>query len=210
MQNVSKKPPIEEFECSSESEQECELEWATFLAETKKEWANPAPGKIKRFLRYFYNRFIRLHGSVNQIAWGTALGLFVAMSPTMGFQMAIAIPVAAFFKISKLASAIAVWVTNPATAPFIYWINYKIGAKLLGYPVNAHFLANPSWDALVKSGTHTIISLTLGGIITGIIIAIPGFLITQSMVAAAREKAARLKERKRRKKEQKKAKAINP
>jgi uncharacterized protein (DUF2062 family) len=208
MQDAPQKKPLEDssekFECTSDSRDECELEWATFLEETKREWANTSPGRTKRFAKYFYNRFIRLHGSEEQIAWGAALGFFVAMSPTMGFQMAIAIPLAAFFKISKIASAAACWITNPATAPFIYWVNYKLGAKLLGYPVNADFLSNPSWNALVKAGTHTILSLTVGGIITGVLVAVPGYFIALKSVRGAREKAARLRERKRRKKEAKK------
>ena len=187
--------PIEDHDLATETEPD----WCTLMDECRAEWNNPAPGRIKRFLRWFYNRFVRLHGSPEQIAWGTALGLFVAMSPTMGFQMAIAVPLAAFFKISKLASAATVWLTNPATAPFIYWFNYKLGAKLLGYQGKAAFLSNPSWEAFWRGGTQVILSLTLGGIITGIIIAIPGYFIALGMVRTAREKARRLKERKKRK-----------
>jgi uncharacterized protein (DUF2062 family) len=176
-----------------------EAEWSTLMEECRAEWNNPAPGRVKRFTRWFYNRFVRLHGSPKQIAWGTALGLFLAMSPTMGFQMAIAIPLAAFFKISKLTAAVAVWLTNPATAPFIYWFNFKLGAKILGYPLKAGFLANPSWESFWRGGTHVILSLTLGGIITGVIIAVPGYFIALAMVRTAREKARLLKERKKQK-----------
>jgi uncharacterized protein (DUF2062 family) len=111
----------------------------------------------------------------------------------MGFQMCISVPIAAFFKISKLASAAAVWLTNPATAPLIYWINYKMGAKLLGYPLKAGFLADPSWNTFWHSGTHVFVSLTLGGIITGIIVGLVGYFVTLAMVKATREKARRLR-----------------
>jgi uncharacterized protein (DUF2062 family) len=89
-------------------------------------------------------------------------------------------------------------------------MNYKIGAKLLGYPVNADLLSNLSWDALVKAGTKAIVSLTVGGIITGVIVAIPGYFIALKSVRTAREKAVRLKERKRRKKEAKKHRTEAP
>jgi len=138
MESASQRQALQEHEGVPEHE----ADWATLLAEGRAEWNNPAPGRVKRFARWFYNRFVRLHGSPEQIAWGTALGLFLAMSPTMGLQMAIAIPLAAFFKISKLAAAGAVWLTNPATAPFIYWFNFKLGAKILGYPLKAGFLAD--------------------------------------------------------------------
>jgi uncharacterized protein (DUF2062 family) len=192
MESPSQSPPTQqEHDCSTEPE----LCLSELWAEGRAELVNSAPGRIKRFARWFYYRFIRLHGSPRQIAWGIALGFFVAMSPTMGFQMAIAIPLAAFFRISKLAAAAAVWLTNPATAPVIYWINYKLGAKLLGYPVKAGFLSNPSWETFWQSGTHTIFSLSLGGVITGIIIALPAYFVTLTMVQTAREKARRLRER---------------
>lgn len=176
---------------------EPEPEWSTLLAEGRAEWAKPSPGRIRRFARYFYNRFIRLHGNPEQVAWGAAIGFFVAMSPTMGFQMFIAVPIAAFFRISKFAAAAAVWLTNPATAPFIYWLNYKVGAKILGYPVKARFLSNPSWETFWYSGKHVFVSLTLGGIITGIIVGLVGYFVTLAMVRTAREKARRLRQRKR-------------
>jgi uncharacterized protein (DUF2062 family) len=202
MESASQRQSVQEHKGHDhEGVPEHEADWATLLAEGRAAWNNPAPGRIKRFARWFYNRFVRLHGSPKQIAWGAALGLFLAMSPTMGFQMAIAIPLAAFLKISKLAAAGSVWLTNPATAPFIYWFNFKLGAKILGYPLKAGFLENPSWEAFWRGGTHVILSLTLGGIITGIIIAIPGYFIALAMVKTAREKARLLKERKKQKKQ---------
>jgi hypothetical protein len=151
---------------------------------------------IKRFLTYFYNRFIRLHGSAEQIAWGSAVGLFVAMSPTLGFQMCIAVAIAAFFKINKVAAAAAVWVTNPATAPVIYWINYQLGAKLLGYPVHPFFFSNPSWESLWNSGKHVFMSLLIGGGIAGIALGAIAYIVTVNMIKTARKKAQRLRGKK--------------
>jgi hypothetical protein len=190
---------ISPLESQSAEEQDCttepEPDLAALWAEGRAEFFDPAPGRIKRVGRWFYDRFFRLHGSPKQIAWGVALGLFVAMSPTMGLQMAIAISVAAFFRISKLAAAAAVWVTNPATAPVIYWFNYKLGAELLGYPVNAHFLSNPCWEIFWHAGRHVVVSVTLGGIITGIAIALPSYFVVLAMVQTAREKARRLRQK---------------
>jgi uncharacterized protein (DUF2062 family) len=189
MKNALKSRPVEG---QAAEDQDCppmhEPGWYAFVADTKREWKNPAPGRIKRFARYVYDRFVRLHGSPEQIAWGVACGFFVAMTPTMGFQMAIAIPLAAFFRISKLAAAISVWLTNPATAPFLYWLNYKVGAKVLGYSVNARFLAAPSWETFWSSGTHAVLSLTVGGAITGLIVGTIGYFVTLVMVRAARKK----------------------
>ncbi len=166
-----------------------------FVRDDEPEGPRPSPGFIRRFLRYFYDRFLRLHGSAEQIAWGGAVGLFVAMTPTMGIQMFIAIAIAAFFKINKVAAAATVWVTNPATAPFIYWINYVLGAKLLGYPVKVGFLSNPSWETFCNAGKHVLSSLMLGGSIAGVILAFIGYFVFLTMVRTAREKAHRLRQR---------------
>jgi uncharacterized protein (DUF2062 family) len=150
-------------------------------------------GPIRRFARSFYDRFVRLHGSPEDIAWGAALGLFVAMTPTMGIQTYLAVPLAALFRISKVAAAATVWLTNPVTAPFIYGLNYMVGATLLGYPLKAPFFSNPSWQVLWDSGKSVFLALTVGGILTGIVAGVAGYFLTLGMVKAAREKARRLR-----------------
>jgi len=159
--------------------------------------SNPSDGRIRRFARYFYNRFIRLHGSPEQIAWGAAVGFFVAMTPTMGSQTCLAVPIAALFKINKVAAAATVWLTNPVTAPFIYWVNYMMGAKILGYPLKAPFFSNPSWDTFWYSGKSVFLSLMMGGTITGIVVGVAGYFLILGMVRVAREKARRLIQKRR-------------
>ena len=175
------------------------LQQEEYTPEPQPEWPNPGPGRIKRFAKYFYNRFLRLRGSPEQIAWGAAVGFFLAMSPTMGFQIAIAIPVAAFFRINKVVAATTVWLTNPFTAPFIYGINYMIGAKLLGcfgYGPNGAFLSNPSWHTFWYSGKHVFAALVVGGIPTGVVVAVAGYFLTLVLVRTAREKTQFLRRKK--------------
>ena len=82
-------------------------------------------------LKKVYERFLKIRGDPHEIAMGLALGLFLGMSPTMGIQTPAAILLAALFKWNKISAAIGVWITNPLTAPFVYGLNYYIGAKLL-------------------------------------------------------------------------------
>ena len=157
---------------------------------------NPPRGSIRGFVRYFYNRFIRLHGSPEEVAWGAAVGFFIAMTPTMGFQTLLAVPIAAFFKINKIAAAVTVWLTNPFTFAFIYGFNYMAGAKLLGYPLKAPFFSDPSWETLWHSSKSVLLSLVVGGTLSGIVVGVAGYFLTLAMVRTAREKARRLKQRK--------------
>ncbi len=160
---------------------------------TQRDSIDSSQGRIRRSFRYFYDRFIRLHGSPREIAWGAALGFFVAMTPTMGIQTFIAVPLAALFRISKVAAATTVWLTNPLTAPLIYGFNYMVGARLLGHPLKTSFTSNPSWQTLWYSGKCVFLALTVGGILTGMVVGVAGYFLTLSMVKTAREKAHRLK-----------------
>lgn len=55
-----------------------------------------------------YERLLKIRGEPNQIALGFALGLFVGMSPTMGFQIVVAVSLAALLKWNKISTAIGV------------------------------------------------------------------------------------------------------
>ena len=68
----------------------------------------------------FYRRFIKLRGDPRGIALGFALGLFIGMTPSIGFQMVIAAAIAASLKWNKISAAMGVWITNPLTAPLVY------------------------------------------------------------------------------------------
>jgi uncharacterized protein (DUF2062 family) len=162
------------------------------------ELPNPYP-RTRRFARYFYDRFVRVQGSPERIAWGAAVGFFVAMSPTMGIQTLIAVPIAALFRISKVAAAATVWLSNPFTAPVLYGFTYAVGAKFLGYPLKAPFFSNPSWETLWHSSKGVFLSLVVGGAVTGIVVAVIGYFLTLGMVKTAREKARKLKMKRKKK-----------
>jgi len=157
---------------------------------------------VSDLLKRGYDRVVKIRGNPRQIALGFALGLFVGMSPTMGFQTAIAVFFAALFKWNKIAAAISVWISNPLSAPFLYSMTYLVGAKIFG-------VANPThapeklgdvtvYDMLLKAPEFFWI-LTLGGIVLGLPVAVAGYFFCYSAVEKYREGIQKkLKERKKR------------
>lgn len=99
------------------------------------------------------------------ISGGLAVGLFVALTPTMGVQMFLAVIVAYFLRVNIPAAVVACWVTNPLTAPLIYPLQYKLGIWLSGIPrteelagyrgMLRHFVryAKPLWIGSLISAT---------------------------------------------------------
>ncbi|MEM0913209.1 MAG: DUF2062 domain-containing protein [Planctomycetota bacterium] len=78
--------------------------------------------------RYWYRRIVALRATPHQIAMGTAVGVFLAFTPTFGFQMVLALAVAFAFRLSKPATIIPVWISNPITLVPVYGTTYALGA----------------------------------------------------------------------------------
>ena len=154
-------------------------------------------GRIKYQLRRAYNYLIALRGSPEEIALGLSIGLFIAMTPTVGFQMLVAVPVATALRGNPAAAAAGVWLTNPFTIPFLYGLNYWIGASLLGHDLMMTFGENISFGILLGSGSHVWWSLVLGGVITGAFCGLVGYYPTLYVVRAGREQLRRRRERRR-------------
>jgi len=165
-------------------------------------------------LKKAYVRFLKIRGTPREIALGFALGIFVAMSPTMGFQMVVAIPIAAMLKWNKIASAMAVWVSNPFTAPFIYGPTYFVGAKIMGMPMGlnaANAAGGSTMLAFAEKAPKIFGAMTLGGVVLGLPLAVISYYLAYFAIekyqtdikAKIVEKKEQLAEKKRKRREKK-------
>jgi uncharacterized protein (DUF2062 family) len=130
-------------------------------------------------------RLVRLQASPDDIAKGLALGIFIGMTPTFGFQMAIAVFFAILLKENKLAAALGVWVTNPVTAPFIYALEYESGRLLLGMG-HTHLPDKFTFSSLTSLGWDVLLPLCLGSLIYGVLCAVLSYALTLRMIPNVR------------------------
>ncbi len=107
--------------------------------------------RAKRSLKWILLRLrpiLRLikgfRGSPQAIAGGFSLGIFLALTPTIGVQIILAVFLATFFKVSRPAALISVMITNPVTVPPIFTFNYWVGSFFFDGPsvgeVYRHFI----------------------------------------------------------------------
>jgi uncharacterized protein len=61
-----------------------------------------------------------------------SVGIFVGMSPLLGFHTVLGIFLAYMFRLNKFVTIVGVYVTNPWTIVPIYTFGTWIGARLLG------------------------------------------------------------------------------
>ncbi|MEJ2430554.1 MAG: DUF2062 domain-containing protein, partial [Deltaproteobacteria bacterium] len=75
----------------------------------------PLRKTVKELLspRYYWQEFCRqlkeLRGKPHEISLGMAIGVFIAVTPTIPFHTVLAVSLAALLRGSKLAAALGVW-----------------------------------------------------------------------------------------------------
>ncbi len=141
-----------------------------------------------------FNRFIKIHGNPREVALGFALGVFVGMSPTYGFQIALGVFFAAILKWNKIAAAIGVWITNPVTAPFIYGGTYYLGASILGIETSFSFesvFSKSFFVEFIKNTPLILGALILGGFLVGIPLALMTYFFSFTLLKRYQESVKR-------------------
>lgn len=153
---------------------------------------------LMRTLKRAYYRFLRLRGAPEQIALGFALGVFIGMTPFLGFHTVIAVMLAALLKWSKIAAGIGVFITNPFTAPLIYPLTYKLGRLVVGLSKLNQFpkIFEPGGViGVMKNSPMILLDLLVGGVIIGIPLSIIAYYAAFHTVLSARKRMAKKKER---------------
>jgi len=144
---------------------------------------------------WIYRRFLapvlRINDTPRALALGVALGVFIAMTPTVGVQMLLVVVIHTLVGANRLAGIVMVYISNPFTLVPIYWLDYVVGSFLLGRELcsYADFSAHVGsvarlagrwefWAAtkeLFSLGGDLAIPTFLGGIVVGLILAVPAY-----------------------------------
>jgi uncharacterized protein len=146
---------------------------------------NPKPPKPdptwRVRLRLAYENICQLQGNPHYVAMGMAIGVFVAVTPTIPFHTLIAVALAFILRGSKPAAIIGVWFSNPVTIPFFYFGSYKIGTLLLRIELT-DTIPHQSFSDLLDLGAEVTLAMMLGGCVLGILPAVSAYFLTFRLV----------------------------
>jgi uncharacterized protein (DUF2062 family) len=132
-------------------------------------------------LRLAYENICRLQGKPHYVALGMAIGVFVAVTPTIPFHTLIAVVLAFILRGSKPAAIIGVWFSNPVTIPIFYFGSYKIGTLLLRIEL-PDAIPYRSFSDLLNLGADVTLAMMLGGCVLGILPALSAYFLTFRLV----------------------------
>lgn len=172
----------------------------------------------RRWRNFIYRRILHADDTPHRIALGVAVGLFVAFTPLMGFQMLIALALAALVRANKTVAIPIVWITNPVTALPIYGVCWWLGRWILtgrfagdpgqfenilgvppeysGFGVLAHLHESAFWRYLAGVILSLSVELWVGCLLVGAISAGTGYFVSRRMIIVYRRRRAARKLRK--------------
>lgn len=144
---------------------------------------------LKKRYREIYDRFISLKGKPEKIALGTAIGVFIGVTPTIPFHTIIIIGLTFLFKQNFTTAFLgATTISNPLTIPLLYVSQYHLGKYLLGDGCPKVVFTDYSiWD-IMNTGWNIAYPLLLGGFIMALVFAVPSYFIAYQAVVIIRKK----------------------
>ncbi len=158
---------------------------------------------ITRSSRYYYLKFIRLQGDPKFLAAGTAIGVFIGLTPTIPLQSVAILVLTLATRTSLIAAMTAGWlVCTPLTYVPIYYFSLVIGNAVTPYNINWEriqtvlnlLLSDPglqsSIRALVELGSEAILVMLIGGSILALPFAIASYYLAFSLFATRQKKKA--------------------
>jgi uncharacterized protein (DUF2062 family) len=110
-------------------------------------------------------------GSPAHRARGLAAGVFTGCLPFFGLQIVLGVALAATIRGNRILAAAGTWISNPLTTLPICWLNYQLGALLIGPGPAWPGQAELNLERLGDLGWAFTSRLLLGSVVMGILAA---------------------------------------
>lgn len=157
--------------------------------------------KFERITRYYYLRFTRLKGNPNSLAMGTAIGVFIGISPTIPLHTILILGITFATRTSTIAGIISSWIVcNPLTYIPIYYFSMLLGNLVTPYELSwqrvknlietltSHQSFSHSLSEVLSLGYQAIIVMVIGGVVLALPFTIASYYFSLHLFRKIREK----------------------
>ena len=161
-------------------------------------------------------RIFHIDDSPHRIAFGAAMGLFIAYLPPLGYHIILALIFPVIFKANKAAAITCVWLNNPATFIPIAYHSYIVGRITLAWfktapaldkakvsellakyfsftEIITHFHKAQFWQQLGSFLSQIGLEVFIGGLIIGTVVATVGYIVVYKIIVRYRRKHPHLR-----------------
>ncbi len=168
----------------------------------------------QRLKNLVVRRILGLEDTPHRIAWGVFLGLLIAMTPTLGFQIMLYVAIATVLRANKVSGVPLLFISNPFTAAPLYygvwWVGSialhgttdpdgadEVGRRLREAEAEAAFgwsdLATLEfWERIGALLWSMGAELWFGALVVGIATGVPGYFLTRVGVLQYRKARGKL------------------
>jgi uncharacterized protein (DUF2062 family) len=162
----------------------------------------------RRLRQIVIHNILHLDDTPHRIAWGVFIGAMIAFTPTLGLQIVLYVPVAALLRANKLSGIPILFISNPFTAVPLYYATWSLGAAVMHPEKEVTRATIKSWlgdtgRALRDDGAERLLEaefwsdtgrllastggeLWVGGLVCGLVVAIPAYFLTRWGIGAFR------------------------
>ncbi len=135
--------------------------------------------KFWRTFKYFILKFKRLQGSPYALAGGTAIGVFVGLTPTIPFHTLLIVLLSFLTRTSSIAGIIVSWIVcNPLTYIPIYYLSAVVGNHLTPYELNLVTVKMALEQAMAGGGIqNALTTIAQSGYETLVVMGVGGFCL---------------------------------
>jgi len=155
---------------------------------------------LRKYKEIFLHNILHVDDTPQRIALGAAAGIFVAWTPTFGFQMILGVALAALVRGNKAAVLPMAWITNPLTNVPISGFSYLVGRFILTgqwgfdsetYSTTMHLMKDMMrlniWDAafwrqLIDVSVKVGLEMWVGSCVVGLVVALVTYFLTAKLV----------------------------
>lgn len=128
---------------------------------------------FRNFKKVWKEEVIASHESAEKKALSVGVGLFFGIVPIWGFQFALAIFTAIFFKLNKIIVGLSAQISVPPMIPLVLYASVKTGEYVLNENVNLDFDKLLSFDAL-----NNLYVYYIGATVLSVVAGVIGFVVT--------------------------------
>ncbi len=122
-----------------------------------------------------------------KIALTFSIGVFIGMSPLIGFHTVIALILAIMFRLNKIVILMATYLTNPWTIVPVYTFSTFIGAKVLHREIRINIdWAHITISEIVKSARELLLPFIIGTLIVGFVSSVLSYIIIYAVLTKRR------------------------
>lgn len=158
---------------------------------------------LPRTVKYYALKFKRLRGDPHSLALGTAIGIFIGISPTVPLHTVTIIGAALLMRASTIAALIsATVVSNPLTMVPQYYLCWLIGDLLLPGRLTwdrilvvletlKHSTFMDSLRSINQQGWDAILVLLTGGVVLGLPLAVASYFLSLRFFVTVQRKRQR-------------------